>query len=230
MRFHRTCDNCKTAFYDHPSNRVRFCSFACAKTFLVGKESPNYRGGGNIVCQKCAKPFYATPSQSRTKRFCSMNCYAASKRGRPTHSPEFYRQLGQRQTGPNSPQWKGGREHQKAVARLWIQNHRDSVRIRNAQRRARQRQAPGSLSLSEWTYIKRYYFFRCIACFRSEPEIKLTVDHIAPLIKGGSHNSMNIQPLCQRCNSGKRERQFDYRPELVRLLGLNIPLPREIDA
>jgi 5-methylcytosine-specific restriction endonuclease McrA len=212
MRFHRTCENCKVAFYDYPSNRIRFCSQACSSKFRVGSCAAHYKGGGSFTCRTCLKQVSTTPGQVGIKRYWSRTCYAISKKGKLTHSMEFYRELGRKHAGPLNHNWKGAREHQREVARLWQRNHMESVRIRNAQRRARQRAAPGTLSLQEWQDIKVRYRFSCLACRRQEPEITLTVDHIVPLIKGGSHYASNIQPLCKRCNSGKREKAIDYRP------------------
>ena len=52
---------------------------------------------------------------------------------------------------------------------------------------------------------------KCLACGKSEPEIKLTVDHIIPLSKGGKHIRNNIQPLCFSCNVRKYTAIVDYR-------------------
>lgn len=49
----------------------------------------------------------------------------------------------------------------------------------------------------------------CLAC--GETDIKLTVDHVVPLIKGGPNYIGNIQPLCSLCNSGKGDKIIDYR-------------------
>ena len=197
MRFHRICENCAKHFYDYPSNRVRFCSLVCSVKFRVGKNAANYQGGGVVICKQCSKQIIVTPGQAKTKRFCSMHCYAASKKGKLTHSMEFYRQLGEKQRGPLNHNWKGGREHSRQVARIWIRNHMVSVRIRNALRRARHRNATGSFTLMEWEGLKRRYSYKCLACGKREPDIRLTIDHVIPLIKGGSHNITNIQPLCQ---------------------------------
>ena len=52
---------------------------------------------------------------------------------------------------------------------------------------------------------------KCLACGKSEPEIKLTIDHIIPLSKGGKHIKENIQPLCFSCNVRKYTAIVDYR-------------------
>ena len=35
---------------------------------------------------------------------------------------------------------------------------------------------------------------------------KLTVDHIVPQKYGGSNSISNLQPMCQRCNSIKKDK------------------------
>lgn len=70
-------------------------------------------------------------------------------------------------------------------------------------RRARITQVGGSFTLGEWTNLKAQYNWTCPDCLKKEPEIKLTIDHIVPVSKGGSNNIENIQPLCGSCNSKK---------------------------
>lgn len=48
--------------------------------------------------------------------------------------------------------------------------------------------------------------FRCKLCGRTAPEVKLHVDHIIPLSKGGKTEESNLQALCFDCNHGKARR------------------------
>jgi 5-methylcytosine-specific restriction endonuclease McrA len=54
-----------------------------------------------------------------------------------------------------------------------------------------------------------------LACGQREPEIKLTIDHVVPLVRNGSHDKSNIQPLCLSCNDSKGTKVLDYRGQNV---------------
>jgi hypothetical protein len=43
----------------------------------------------------------------------------------------------------------------------------------------------------------------CKCCGRMPPEVKVEVDHIVPLSKGGDNSRKNLQVLCLECNRGK---------------------------
>lgn len=73
-------------------------------------------------------------------------------------------------------------------------------------RRARVTKAGGFFTIGEWENLKAQYNFTCLGCNKKEPDIKLTIDHIVAISKGGSNNIENIQPLCGSCNSKKGSR------------------------
>lgn len=49
--------------------------------------------------------------------------------------------------------------------------------------------------------------FRCVLCGATQADgVKLHVDHIVPLAKGGKTELSNLRTLCERCNMGKRDK------------------------
>jgi hypothetical protein len=68
----------------------------------------------------------------------------------------------------------------------------------------------GFHTLGEWELLKKQYNYKCPCCDRSEPEIKLTEDHIISVFRGGGNTIENIQPLCQSCNSKKHTKCIKF--------------------
>jgi 5-methylcytosine-specific restriction endonuclease McrA len=77
-------------------------------------------------------------------------------------------------------------------------------------RRARLLGNGGSYTVEEWNDLVEQCGHKCICCGRTDVEIKLTVDHIVPICKGGSNSISNIQPLCEKCNCKKHDKIINY--------------------
>jgi 5-methylcytosine-specific restriction endonuclease McrA len=101
-------------------------------------------------------------------------------------------------------------KHAIAVKR-WGQNNPDSLLAIVHRRRAKRYQNGGSYTVQEWKELKSHYNHTCLCCGKQEPEIKLTVDHVIPIARGGTDNIDNIQPLCRKCNASKNVKSTDYR-------------------
>ncbi len=89
---------------------------------------------------------------------------------------------------------------------------RERARTRN--RLARKRNAPGSHTGAE---IKELFLLqkrKCAVCREKVSYGDKHVDHIVPLIAGGSNDRSNLQITCQRCNlrKGKKD-QIDFMRE-----------------
>lgn len=69
---------------------------------------------------------------------------------------------------------------------------------------------------------------RCARCGRTAEEdgVKLVVDHVIPQRWGGGNEITNLQPLCEDCNSGKKDYygQFDkYAQQIREAVGYDDP-------
>lgn len=92
----------------------------------------------------------------------------------------------------------------------WLEKNYDKKLWFNNQRRVRKLGNGGFHSYQEWEELKKNYCFTCPNCKRKEPEIKLTRDHIVPLLLKGTDSIDNIQPLCLQCNCKKHTQTIKY--------------------
>lgn len=80
--------------------------------------------------------------------------------------------------------------------------------VEKQRRRARIAGGGGSFTAAEWTSLCEQYGNKCLCCGEAK---KLTADHVIPIVKGGTSNIDNIQPLCGSCNSRKGTSEIDFR-------------------
>ena len=90
----------------------------------------------------------------------------------------------------------------------FFKNINPDYKMRNRNRRIIEN--GGFHTANEWETLKAQYNWTCPCCKESEPKIKLTKDHIISLLRGGSNNIENIQPLCMPCNRKKHTQIIKY--------------------
>ena len=109
--------------------------------------------------------------------------------------------------------YERNREEVISRSREWATNNPEKVRMAKANNRRKRRAAKhaghGNFTTQEFRELCERYDNRCLRC--GNMEAVLEADHIVPLIRGGSDDIGNIQPLCGPCNRKKFVNIVDYR-------------------
>lgn len=108
-------------------------------------------------------------------------------------------------------QWRErNRDKFREIARKSRKNNLEVDREKSHRYRARKAGSGGKYSVAEWRSLVAHYGNKCLCCGRDD--VLLTVDHVIPLVRGGTNTIDNLQPLCGSCNSRKSDKSIDYRP------------------
>jgi len=60
------------------------------------------------------------------------------------------------------------------------------------------------ISLKKRYEIMKRDNFRCVLCGQDAKEVKLVIDHIVPVTRGGTNEVTNLRTTCNVCNHGKK--------------------------
>lgn len=95
----------------------------------------------------------------------------------------------------------------------WRENNKEKWSVINRLQQHKRR-ALGAINSTEWIAKVALLKNECQACFKTEPEVKITIDHITPVSKGGTNHIDNLQPLCMTCNQKKHTKIRFISPSL----------------
>lgn len=102
-----------------------------------------------------------------------------------------------------SREWRANNlERRKMAMKAWYANNKDHAKSLARNRKARMRRADGSHTGRDIREIFILQRGLCAYC-RTSLEGKKHVDHIVPLILGGTNHRKNLQLLCPTCNLSK---------------------------
>lgn len=105
-----------------------------------------------------------------------------------------------------------GRETVHDMEVLWLKDIEEIIKeISDDKISKEQRQNERSLMSDSLRYdVLKRDNFRCTICGRTAADgIKLHVDHIMPIAKGGKTEMSNLRTLCNQCNVGKSDKWDD---------------------
>lgn len=132
------------------------------------------------VCEWCEVPLATT--RRSDARFCGRTCIE-NWRGANVDRSEWRRSY---------------RATATELQRKWRSVNPATVAGYKSIRRARERR--GVIAEADWKSLLNRAAGRCTYCGERRP---LTMEHVVPLSRGGSHSIGNVTPVCSGCNSSK---------------------------
>lgn len=189
-----------------PSGKCKACADAYAVSYRIANkerlaiEQAEYRANTRDKAIERSKAWREANSDyakaaAKAKYMQNAEALKAKARQRYQADPERMRKAKaqERATHP---------ERQIAADARYRVKHADVLRIRYSEKRARRMSAPGSLSKD---LAKRLFSLQkgMCPCCRQPLGTTYHMDHIVPLIAGGTNTDDNIQLLRNRCNQQK---------------------------
>lgn len=99
------------------------------------------------------------------------------------------------------------KDHRKAKRKKEREREREKRRLEYQDRRMANDAEHAKVTRAMRYEVLRRDGFRCVRCGRGrEDGVKLHVDHIKPVSRGGKSEMGNLQTLCEDCNCGKGNR------------------------
>ncbi len=172
---------------------------------------PSMKDGLHATCRHCdnarrRQQYYENHSRE----------LAAAARNRPRRAEinkEYsrrYRETNKERVKAAIQEWRQiNKDRVLELNRAYAQRNREKVRKFGQVRYANRKGNGGSFTKDEWNELCAIFGNVCVCCGRAG---RLTIDHIIPIVAGGTSNIENLQPLCKTCNCRKGSRLIiDYR-------------------
>lgn len=204
--------NLSAGFQATPKACVRCGEITPVAGFHSNKANPDGLSG---ICKFCAiksarKHYHDDPARhyASSRAWTKANPKAARgyKQEWKNKNREYTRRAGREYMAQKRPWLKAVHLKRMQEDPEYAAHKRMIGRRSRSKRRAMEK---GSYSAGEWLLLCSMADGKCLRCGKPKT---LTVDHVMPIIMGGSNYRHNLQPLCLSCNVSKGARFMDYRP------------------
>jgi len=172
-------------------------------------------------CRSCEnEKTLSVPLEVRRKRSAEYRaenlelCRERSKRSAKAH-PEtnkrnckrYYEKYRDKILEKNRTLYIENHEELRAKAKAYYEKNPEKFQVWRHTRRARLANTLRTLTTSQWEAVLTLFGKACAYCQRSD--VPVTMDHVHPISKGGSHTEANVVPACRSCNASKNNKTLE---------------------
>ena len=168
--------------------------------------------GYQVGCKACRAKYSAEYRQKNkqkirnnykeTKKRCAAE-YRLTNKEKEKNRIENYRQLNKDKILAKNAEWrKANPDVYRASSTAWKKSNPERVSALCRNRRAMNRNASGSHTGNDIKSLLAMQNGKCAVC-KDQLSSGYHVDHVMPLLLGGSNNKDNLQLLCPSCNLSK---------------------------
>lgn len=168
--------------------------------FYMNNRNPDKK---DYFCADCRKEYLRTRYQNNREKHIQevKNYYAKNKEQIKAKRKARANELNPKMAEAKRKQYAANPQKYIDASRNWKRNNPEKVLKYNTVRRARKR-LNGTFLVTDKD-IRQIYQSACTYCGNKD---NITMDHVIPLVRGGTHSVGNLVPACLRCNSSKSGR------------------------
>lgn len=134
--------------------------------------------------------------------------YRARNADKVLAAKEAYRVANLEKVKASKKRWRlENKEKMQEARATWERNNQAKKRVYRENRRAREKNAIGAVSPEIVARLMLEQAGKCVVC--SIDLIRYEIDHIIPLVLGGTHEDHNLQLLCITCNRSKGRKRME---------------------
>jgi 5-methylcytosine-specific restriction endonuclease McrA len=161
-------------------------------------------------CQRCGKEYVPTVGYQKYCKECGpIEKHEREAKEATARRVTYYKTHPEQEKKRQARSCKTHSEKRAEAQARYGRSHPMVSRLKDAKRRSlKYANTPISemLTSTEWLAILAEYDGHCAYC---DKEAKLTLDHVIPLSKGGTHSKENVVPACAHCNSSKGNKTLE---------------------